>query len=57
MAEPWYAVENRKLKQLKINPFFERERERARGKGTLVTRKGNFGNVSGNFCNDDRELW
>ena len=35
----------------------ERERERARGKGTLVTRKGNFGNVSGNFCNDDRELW
>ena len=36
MTEPGYAVENRKLKQLKINPFFERGRERERERETII---------------------
>ena len=36
MTEPGYAVENRKLKQLKLNPFFEREREAIVVKGFVL---------------------
>ena len=34
----------------------ERERERAIGMGTFVTKKENFCNPIGNFCNQGREL-